>query len=278
MLQQSQTTRTQSMLYFLIIVYVLGFTGTAALIAVGTYIYLRPHWTKIFFSYSHKDRDWAERIMNRLKAYKFREFIDFGLEIQAQELERELNSAIRKRDIFILLASKNSSESYWVQFEINRAEQSDDRGFSQWRDMLFLAIDDKGLKTAHHLKMRNEQRMRAWWNRETGYEEKFAKETPDERARIEASLKKGRGILGLFPFLRRILLKEIRVFDLRENYDSSIQEVEQYLRDTTRFVGSWASKHRAIHRAIFAYFMIILFLGMVVSAIMFLVLLSAISQ
>jgi hypothetical protein len=270
--QPIQTAVRQSMLYFLIIAYVLGFTGTAALIAGGIYIYLRPHWTKIFFSYSHKDRDWAERIMNRLSAYNFRVYIDFGLEIQAQDLERELKSAIRKRDIFILLASKNSSESYWVQFEINSAEQSDDRGFSQWRDMLFLAIDDNGLETARHLKMRNERRMRAWWNRETGYEEKFAKETPDERARMEASLKKGRGILGLFPFLRRILLKEIRVFDLSKNYDSSIQEVEQYLQNTTRFVGSWASEHRAVHRAIFAYIMIILFFGMVVSAIMLLVL------
>ena len=215
--------------------------------------------------------------MERLRTYKFRVFIDFGLEIQAEHLERELNTAIRKRDIFILLASKNSAESHWVQFEINRAEQQDDRGFSQWRDMIFVAIDDIGFETAERLRLRNEQKMHDWWNSETGFEEKLANETPEERTRIEASLQKGRKALRLFPFLRRILLKEIRVFDLRYAFDSSILKLEEYLSDSTRLVGSWAASHSWLKKAVFAYFAGILFMGMIVFGAMFLFLiLSAI--
>lgn len=120
--------------YFLMAASVFVFVALLILFIMGLYLFIRPHQTKLFFSYSHKDTVLAEQIVTRLNRYKFRLYVDFGLEIQAEDLEKELNKAIRKRDIFMLMASKNAADSYWVQFEINRAQQIDERRFSsQWR-------------------------------------------------------------------------------------------------------------------------------------------------
>lgn len=263
------------MVYFLMLAALLVILGTSALILTIAYVVWRPHRTKGFFSYSHKDTPIAERIMDRLKTYNFRVYIDFGLEIQAEDLEKELNNAIRKRDIFILLASKNSADSYWVQFEINRAEQMDDRVVSQRRDMVFLAIDDKGIQIAERLRLRNERRMRDFWNSEIGFEEKLAKESPDEQARMKASLKKGRSALALFPFLRRILLPEFKIFDFRRPFETVMIELEEYLKNSTRFFGAWLNLKHWAPITILVCLVLILFFGFVVSIGMLLVLLGA---
>lgn len=251
--------------YVLMITSVLVFAVVLILFVVGLYLVMRPHQTKIFFSYSHKDVEIAERIVHRLNAYKFRMYVDFGLEIQTGDLKKELNNAIRKRDIFMLMASKNSADSYWVQFEINRAQQMDERQLSsEWRDMVIVALDNRGIEVARRLTESNGRRMRGYWNSEVRLEERWNEDfkTPSEKAKAEASLRTLRSFGDLFPYLRRSFTPEVRTFDLRGNFIAAMVDVEDYLKNTTRFVAIWpGQKYALIQKGIVAYLIAVLFMA-----------------
>lgn len=219
---------------FLIIDALIVLSALSTIFIGSLYIIRRPHWGKIFFSYSHKDTQMAERIMYRLREYNFRVYIDFGLVIPEDQLENELSKTIKKRDIFILLASKNSAESGWVRYEIKRAQKIDKKRFNQWRDMIVLALDDRGIELANAITNFDKERMRAYWDSELGWSQKMEHEEPSERVKKEAGLKKGRQALDLFPFLRRILTPSVATFDLR-GILPDMGEVEEYLKQETRF-------------------------------------------
>lgn|SRR5882724_478457 len=259
------------MLYFLYVVMVLSvfeFLVLTSLFSIGLYLVVRPHWTKIFFSYSHKDARIAEQIVERLNGYKFRVYVDFGLEIQAEDLERELNNAIKKRNIFMLTASANSADSYWVQFEINRAKQNDEGHFSQWRDMVIVALDDRGVNIAEELKSFNERRIREFWNLGR-VDASLAQKSPPERAKSEANIKHARWFLGLWPFMRRILTPEIQTFDLTSEFEGPMREVEEYLKNNTRFAAFWPGrKYALLQKSIILCLMLALFFWTVVFGVL----------
>jgi hypothetical protein len=247
---------------------VFEFVVLASLFSIGSYLILRPHWTKIFFSYSHKDAVIAEHIVERLNRYKFRIYVDFGLEIHANNLERELKNAIKKRDIFMLTASANSADSYWVQFEINRAKQKDERHFSQWRDMVVVALDDRGINIAEQLMSFSERRIRDFWKLER-VDAILARKSTSERIQSEANSKKARWFLGLWPFIRRILTPEVQTFDLRNDFEGPMREVEEYLKNNTRFSAPWPGrKYVLLQKGIILYLMLFLFFVTVVFGVL----------
>lgn len=130
--------------------------------------------------------------------------------------------------------------------------------------MLIVALDDHGMALATQLKAFNDRRMRDYWNQEIGFDEKWNKKNPDEQAKAEASLKKGRWFLGLFPYLRRILMPELQVFDLRGDFELAMSDIEEYLRNNTRFSAFWPGrKYALLQKGIAIYFIVGLFMSVV---------------
>jgi hypothetical protein len=222
------------------IILFIGFTLGTLLFSLAfllcSYTIFRPYWSRLFFSYSHKDTKLAEQIIERLKQYKFRVYIDFGVTLPENQLEHELSKTIRRRDICLVLSTANSADSHWVQYEIKRALRHEKRRFVEvYRDVVMLVIDDVGMEVASAVVDANNERMRDYWDRELGYSDKMKKKTPAEQAKTEAALNKGRRILDGWPLLRRILLADVKVFDLRGQFEPAMENVENYLKDNTTF-------------------------------------------
>jgi hypothetical protein len=76
----------------------------------------------IFISYSHKDTEYAHGLANNLQNMGFDIWIDARIDYGSQwpyEIEKQLDSC----DAFILVMSRNSYASEWVQSELQRAKR-----------------------------------------------------------------------------------------------------------------------------------------------------------
>lgn len=80
---------------------------------------LRP---KVFLSYSHDDRDMANKIAQDLQANGMEVWYD-NWEIQAGDslIDKIFKEGLANADVFIVLISQNSVKSKWVQEELNVA-------------------------------------------------------------------------------------------------------------------------------------------------------------
>ena len=99
-----------------------------------------------FISYSHKDRDFAERLFSDLQNNGVRcWFAPHNLPIGGKILD-EIDVAIRLRDKLLLVLSENSIESEWVEDEVSKAfEEERKRGGA----VLFpIRLDDSVMNTA----------------------------------------------------------------------------------------------------------------------------------
>jgi len=74
----------------------------------------------IFISYSHKDKTYVHKLAETLQAEGFEVWIDDRIDYGAEwprEIERRLDGC----EAFILVMSRDSYKSKWVQKEIARA-------------------------------------------------------------------------------------------------------------------------------------------------------------
>lgn len=74
---------------------------------------------KVFISYSQKNIDFAERIANSLKENKIKVWIYSQSIDVGDDLTKVINSALAEIDYFIIILSKDSVKSDWVNFELN---------------------------------------------------------------------------------------------------------------------------------------------------------------
>ena len=74
----------------------------------------------IFISYSSQDAKFAEKLENRLKVAGFEVYRDVP-GIIAGPLEVQLRDKIDKADALLLIFSKNSAGSDWVEWEVQTA-------------------------------------------------------------------------------------------------------------------------------------------------------------
>lgn len=217
-----------------IIAILLLFLFSSTIVILSIYLKFRPHRAKLFFSYSHKDSDIAQRIMRSLKDYNFRIWIDLGIEIPAEQLERELSRIISKREIFLLLASKNSADSYWVKFELEQSRRLTQLEYSHWRDTVILALDDSGAQLYDTLIKLNEETVRRVYYNDP--ELKLYEKTPSELAEVEVSARKALKFVEPQPFFRRGWAPSIKLFDLRESFELSMRQLSDYLAHSTRLL------------------------------------------
>ena len=125
-----------------------------------------PTGLSCFISYSTKDQLFVDRLYSDLERRGIRcWFARDDLPI-GNPILKNVHDAIRSRDKFILVLSRNSIDSNWVEKEVLTAfEEEDSRG----QTVLFpVRLDDEVLKTqkawASHLRSRNIGDFRAWRN------------------------------------------------------------------------------------------------------------------
>lgn len=99
-----------------------------------------------FISYSSQDDAFVRRIYTDLQKYKVRAFFaPKDLKIGAR-IREELESAIHAQDKLLLVLSRKSISSQWVEYEVEAAIARENR---EKRDILFpITIDDEVFKTS----------------------------------------------------------------------------------------------------------------------------------
>jgi hypothetical protein len=223
------------------IVLLLGCVVSAAISLISFYTIFRRNWTKMFFSYSHKDAKIARHIVTTLKKYNFRIWVDFGVTISANELRNELRKLMKSRAMCLVLASENSADSEWVQFEIDEAQRIQQHSrLHFWapevfRDIVILGVDDAGFELAEHIVKANDQKKRDFWNSKFGWFRLMDQKTSSERAKVEAALQRGRRLLDVLPAFRRRFTLDVRAFDLRGPIEPVMREIEAHLKDNATF-------------------------------------------
>ena len=82
--------------------------------------------TKIFISYSTKDAEFAEKLERRLQASGLNVFRDVH-DVVAGRLDKQLKESIDKTDALLLIFSKHSAGSDWVEWEVQTARDRERR-------------------------------------------------------------------------------------------------------------------------------------------------------
>lgn len=77
----------------------------------------------IFISYSKKDIQIANEIVDLLKSLGFEYWIDYVELDLNQNVEKQLELAIKNAEYFILISTENSSNSVWVDIEYRFAKK-----------------------------------------------------------------------------------------------------------------------------------------------------------
>jgi len=87
--------------------------------------------TKMFLSYSSRNRDFAERIGLALQMWGFPIWIDrleIGCDVPDSSVAERLSKGVRESDCLLLLLSKDSVRSGWVQMEYEEALRREQQG------------------------------------------------------------------------------------------------------------------------------------------------------
>ena len=93
----------------------------------------------VFISYSHDDADFADKVYNRLSKTGANAWLDRH-DAVAGPLARQVVDSIRLHDIVLLVLSKSSIDSDWVDYELEKALQKE---VDEARDVLCpVALDD----------------------------------------------------------------------------------------------------------------------------------------
>jgi hypothetical protein len=246
-----------TLFYILISVWLcLIFVVTSTFFTLGVLgLFRSPHRSKLFFSYSHKDTEIAQKIMKRFAVYRFKIWIDLGIEIPTDKLEKELGKAVEGCEIFILLASVHSQGSNWVQFEIDQAKKMPElpefrvRRFTErftepptgrFRDTIILSLDDWGSMAYEEIKELQEELLAEY---SLGIEDiDWAEELsdlPPALYRTLVLLVKGvRKIINPNPSILRIVKPTVVLFDLSNDFESVMQQLAQHLSNSTQLLRS----------------------------------------
>lgn len=210
---------------FLIVATVIVIIYSLCLIGAIYNLYLRPHRSRIFFSYSHKDSEIARRVMKYLKQYHFRTWVDFGKTIEPASLECELAAAIKPTEVLVLLSSDNALNSRWVDFELLRAT---DAGKLGYRDITILALDDSGLRLQKSLR---------------GVTAEQKKENADVLKALAENdnwvfraLLRGEFFGKAQPRAKRLFDRQVSLFDLRLPFSEVMGDVAKHLKHQTKLL------------------------------------------
>ena len=80
-------------------------------------------YLSVFISYSHKDKDFAHWLFNKLKNQGVRCWLDEKNIKIGERILDSINSGISSHDRILLCCSQESLESWWVQDEIRKIHE-----------------------------------------------------------------------------------------------------------------------------------------------------------
>jgi len=226
-----------------ILPYVMGGVTSVAL-AGFMYLRLRPHRAKVFLSHSHLDKEIAIQIRNALKRYQIRVWADIGIVFPAGELERILSELVGDREIFVLIASKHSVCSQWVNFELMQAKRPTDKEMRAWgwRDFIVLATDETGVEIADALQDAfNADRERSRKAHADMLKE-MERELADARKESHLRYWGTKFVIGLYehfcpdahPSVRRAFHSSVKLFRIGEDRNGDISAFIGHLKHSTK--------------------------------------------
>jgi len=131
----------------------------------------------LFISYSHGDTAFIDKMDKMLTAKGVRFWRDIH-DMMAGKIEKQVDRAIRQNPTVLLVLSKNSLQSDWVEHEVNEARKAEKE---LGRDVLCPVALDEGWKSSKWEERVMEQIMKynildfSKWEDESAFEEKFAK-------------------------------------------------------------------------------------------------------
>lgn len=188
---------------------------------------IRPHRSRLFFSYSHKDEPVARELLNRLKEFPLKLWVDFGVRIPERKLRKVLGKLVERRQIFILLASENSATSEWVEFEFFRAQIPEER-FGRFRDTVVVAVDDAGIALYEYVKsLSDEVMLHAYLGKEGA--DKWHEMEPSEKVKTTKFTTSFLEGLSFLPPLRRRFAHRVTLVDMRGNFEGAVHQIRDFL-------------------------------------------------
>ncbi len=81
--------------------------------------------TKIFISHSYQDKKFVNLLTSRLRDDGIQVWTDEKELAVGDNIEEKVTDAIKKTDYFIVVLSKNSTKSKWVNFELSATIRKD---------------------------------------------------------------------------------------------------------------------------------------------------------
>src|SRR2546430_738921 len=98
----------------------------------------------VFISYSSKDREWAEKLLNDLKSKGFVPYLDKDRLVSGDDWPKKLVGALKQSQHLIILWSENAAnQPKWVYQEHDRFNQIQDDFNKNGRTLPILLQDTK---------------------------------------------------------------------------------------------------------------------------------------
>jgi hypothetical protein len=102
----------------------IGITGAMLGIVVAYSLARIKDYTdapKIFISYAHEDKEFAEKLYKELQGMPFEVWWDQAELHVGDDIKEKLDQSLKNSDYLLFISSKNSSSSEWASKEITKA-------------------------------------------------------------------------------------------------------------------------------------------------------------
>jgi hypothetical protein len=102
----------------------------------------------IFFSYSHKNKEFVENVKNELKNYNLPVFIDTSLLKLGDKLNEQIEKLIKESQGIVFFIDENFYDSTWLNYEFEILNKYDkkkililDKNYEKFKDYLYIKSD-----------------------------------------------------------------------------------------------------------------------------------------
>ena len=95
--------------------------GASLIAAYLTKIFIHKKNERVFILYSHKDKEFVDKLKNDLRKFRYLAFIDSDILKVGDKISDVIEQIIEKSDIIIFVVSESTLQSKFVKFEFEKA-------------------------------------------------------------------------------------------------------------------------------------------------------------